>query len=229
MKRTILLMGLVAFLLLNVEAKKPVFVHLVGDEVAAEETSLEDVTPSSPVGWGQVLGEYLPGVEVINRAIPVVTTRLLLTGGDWVDIVSNANRGSIMLIELGHHEYEETDPRIYSTLEEFENNLLQMVADAKKNHVKVVLLTPTTKRFYYNDAFYPRHGAYAEGVRRVAAQQHLPLIDLEAETRAMVEEAGELGSAVFFAGDSQIELSEDGARAVAQMVANGLKEHKLVK
>ena len=229
MKRVILLMSLVAFVLLDVAAKGPVFIHLVGDEVVAEEVSLEDVTATSPVGWGQVLGEYLEGVEIINRAFAGASTRSLLNGGDWADILSNANRGSVMLIALGIHDYEETDSLTYSSLEVFEYNLLQMAEEAMKNRVKVVLLTPTTKRFYYDSEFYPRHGAYAEGVRRVAAQKKLPLIDLEAETRAMVEEAGELGSAVYFAGDSQVELSEDGARAVAQMVANGLKELKVIK
>ena len=227
MKRVILLMSLVAFLLLNVEAKKPTYLYLVGDEVVAEQTAAEDMTATSAVGWGQVLGEYLPGVEIINRGISGVTSKALLSGGDWADIIANAGRNSYMMIQLGHHEYDETNGQIYSSLEQFEKNLLQFVEEAKKAKVKVILLTPTTKRFFYDSTYYPRHGAYAEGVRRVAEQQGLPLIDVETATRAMVEAAGELGSAVYFAGDSEILLSEDGARAVAEIIAASVKEQKL--
>ena len=227
MKRVILLMSMVAFMLLNVEAKKPTYLYLVGDEVVAEQTAAEDMTESSAVGWGQVLNEYLPGVEIINRGISGVTSKALLSGGDWADIIANAGRGSYMMIQLGHHEYDETNGQIYSSLEQFENNLLLFVEEAKKAKVKVILLTPTTKRFFYDSSYYPRHGAYAEGVRRVAEQQGLPLIDIEADTRALVEAAGELGSAVYFAGDSEILLSETGARAVAEIIAAAVHELKL--
>ena len=227
MKRVILLMSLVALVLLNVEAKKPTYVYLVGDEVVAEQTAAEDMTESSAVGWGQVLGEFLPGVEVINRGISGVTSKALLSGGDWADIIGNAGRGSYMMIQLGHHEYDETNGQTYSSLDQFEKNLLQFAEEAKKAKVKLILLTPTTKRFFYDSQYYPRHGAYAEGVRRVAQQQGLPLVDVEAESRALVEAAGELGSQVYFAGDSEILLSETGARAVAEIIAASVKEQKL--
>ena len=227
MKRVILLVSLVAFMLLNVEAKKPTYLNLVGDEVVAEQTAAEDMTETSAVGWGQVLGDYLPGVEIINRGISGVTSKALLSGGDWADIIANAGRKSYLMIQLGHHEYDETNGQTYSSLDQFENNLLQFVEDAKKAKVKVILLTPTTKRFFYDNAYYPRHGAYAEGVRRVAEQQHLPLVDVEAMTRAKVEEAGEEASAVWFAEGSEILLSETGARMVAEMIANAVHELKL--
>ena len=220
-------MCLLSVMTFALSAKKPQYVYLVGDETMSEMTAIEDKTDSSAIGWGQVLNDYIPQVEIINRAIPGVTTRALLTGGDWTDILNSASRGSIMMIQLGHHEYDETDERTYSSLEDFENNLLQMVEMAQKNKVRVVLLTPTTKRFFYDGAYYPRHGAYAEGVRRVAARTKVPLIDIEALTRARVEDDGEMNSGVYFASGSDVNLSEDGARMVAQMVANAAKEQKI--
>ena len=220
-------MSLVAVMVAAVSAKKPVYVHIVGDETAAEMTAPEDVNDSSAIGWGQVLRDYVSDIEVINRAFPGATTRGLLTQGDWNDILNNAARNSILLIQLGHHEYDEANGQTYSTLTEFENNLLTMIEAAQKKKVRVVLLTPTTKRFFYDNAFYPRHGAYAEGVRRVAQQQHLPLIDIEAMTRERVADAGEDASAAYFAAGKDVELSEEGARMVARYIAEQAKELKI--
>lgn len=227
MKRLILVLSLVTLVLLGAEAKKPSVLYLVGDEVVASMTAPEDLNDSSAVGWGQVLGDYLPGVEIVNRAYAGATTRAMLTDGQWADIMTNVPKKAFMMINLGHHEYDETDPRVYSTLEEFENNLLQMIAEAQKKRVKVILITPTTKRFFYDSSYYPRHGAYAEGVRRVAQQQKLPLVDLEAATRARVEDAGESASAVFFAGGDAVLLNDTGARMAAKIVAETVKELKI--
>ena len=227
MKKSVLLLSLLAVMVASASAKKPVYVHIVGDETAAEMTAMEDMNDSAAIGWGQVLRDYVSDIEVINRAVPATTSRALLTQGDWNDIIANASRGSILLIQLGHHEYDEANGQTYSTLVEFENNLLMMVETAQKKKLRVVLLTPTTKRFFYDNEYYPRHGAYAEGVRRVAQQQHLPLIDVEAMSRENVADAGEDASAVYFAAGKDVELSEEGARMVARYIAEQAKELKI--
>ena len=226
MKRVVLL-SMVAVMVAAVSAKKPVFVHIIGDETAAEMTAIEDKNDSSAIGWGQVLRDYVQNIEIINRAVPATTSRALMTQGDWNDIINNASRGSILLIQLGHHEYDEANGQTYSTLTDFENNLLTMVETAQKKKLRIVFLTPTTKRFFYDNEYYPRHGAYAEGVRRVAQQQHLPLIDVEAMSRERVADAGEEASAAYFAAGKDVELSEEGARMVARYIADQARELKI--
>lgn len=220
-------MSMVAVMVAAVSAKKPVFVHIIGDETAAEMTAIEDKNDSSAIGWGQVLRDYVQNIEIINRAVPATTSRALMTQGDWNDIINNASRGSILLIQLGHHEYDEANGQTYSTLTDFDNNLLMMVETAQKKKLRIVFLTPTTKRFFYDNEYYPRHGAYAEGVRRVAQQQHLPLIDVEAMSRERVADAGEEASAAYFAAGKDVELSEEGARMVARYIAEQAKELKI--
>ena len=206
-------------------AKKPLTVFLIGDETMAELTQSEDITPSSPVGWGQKLAQYLPSDAVIeNHAVDGATTKSVLDEGQWSNLLSRANRGAVVLIQFGHHEYDEEDARHFSSLENFENNLLQMIKEAQKKGLKVVLLTPTAKKYFKDDVFYPRHGAYAEGVRRVAAHAHLPLLDLEQLTASIIEIKGANGSKEYFAGDDVVRLNEDGARTVANMVVQAAKE-----
>jgi len=227
MKKVVFLL-FAALMLTNMYAKKPLTILLVGDETMAELTQPEDVTESSAFGWGQMLPKLMEeGVVVENFAADGATTKSVLEDGIWTNVISQAPRGAYLFIQFGHHEYDEDDYRHFSTLEYFENNLLYMLKDAKKKGLKVVLLTPTAKNFYKDDIFYPRHGAYAEGVRRVAAHAHLPLIDVDALTTDFLENKNAESAAMFFAGGDQIRLNEEGAKTVAGMVVRAAGEQKL--
>ena len=214
--------------LASVYAKKPLTILLLGDETMAELTQPEDITDSAAIGWGQMLPKQLPeGVVVENFAADGATTKSVLEEGIWTSVISHATRGAYLFIQFGHHEYDEDDYRHFSTLEYFENNLLYMLKDAKKKGLKVILLTPTAKNFFKENVLYPRHGAYAEGVRRVAAHAHLPLIDVDAMTTDFLKEKGAEGAALYFAGGDQIRLNEEGAKTVARLVVQAASEQKL--
>lgn len=227
MKKLVLVL-FAAMMLSNMYAKKPLTVLLVGDETMAELTQPEDITDSAAIGWGQVLPQFLPeGIVVENLAADGATSKSFIDEGLWTSLISHATRGSYLFIQFGHHEYDEDDYRHFSTVEYFENSLLQMYKEAKKKGLKVVLLTPTAKNFFKEDVLYPRHGAYAEAVRRVAIHAHLPLIDMDALTTAFLEDKGAEGSALYFAGGDAVRLNEKGAKAVASMVVTAAREQKL--
>ena len=212
----------------NISAKKPLTVVLVGDETMASLTQPEDITESAPMGWGQKLQLFLPEDAIVeNRAAEGATTKSVLDEGLWADVLSNAARGSYLFIQFGHHEYDEHDYRRFSTLEYFENNLVSMCKEAKKKGLKVVLLTPTAKNYFREDALIPRHGAYAEGVRRVAAHIHLPVIDIEARTMELLKGKGAEAATLYFAGGDVILLNEEGAKTVASMAVSEARELKL--
>ncbi len=225
MKKLFILLVL-AMLLPNVYAKKPLTLFLVGDETMAELTQPEDVTDSAAVGWGQMLPKYLPDDAIVeNHAVDGATTKSFISEGQWQEVTARIKRGNVVMIQFGHHEYDEEDYRHFSTIEYFENNLLQMIKEAQKKGAKVVLLTPTAKNFFKDTVLYPRHGGYAEAVRRVAAHAHLPLIDVDDYTTAFIENRGEEGAAEFFA--DTIRLNEEGAKQVAKMVAQSAAEQKI--
>ena len=225
-KITIILFA--ALMVANVYAKKPLTVLLIGDETMAELTQPEDVTDSAAVGWGQMLPQFLPADAIVeNHAADGATTKSFMDEGLWQAVMSRAGRGNYLFIQFGHHEYDEDDYRHYATLEYFENHLVQMCKEAKKKGLNVVLLTPTAKNFFRDDTLIPRHGAYAEGVRRVATHLHLPMIDVEALTKAFIENKGEEGAALYFAGGDVIRLNEEGAKTVASMVVSAAREEKL--
>ena len=215
-------------LVVNGYAKKPATIFLVGDETSAVLTQAEDVTETSAVGWGQVIQEYLPeGTVFENLAVDGATTKSFMDEGQWSEVLGRAKRKNILLVNFGHHEYDEEDYRHYSSFESFENNLMQMVKEAQKSGLTVVLLTPTAKCFYKDGEFHPRHGAYAEGVRRVAMRHKLPLIDLDNLTMAWIQRLGEEEAKKYFAADDIVRLNEEGAKVVAKMVADEAKANKV--
>lgn len=212
----------------SASAKKPMTLFLVGDETMAEQTSPEDRTDSSAVGWGQELGALMPAGTIIeNHALNGATTRSINGDGQWVNILNRAAKGTVLMLQFGHHEYDESDGRTYSTLEDFENHLMTMVAEAQKKRLKVIMLTPTAKCYFKEGQLHPRHGAYAEGVRRVAERNKLPLIDVDALTYAWIMELGPELAPKYFAAEDVVRLNEAGAKKVADMVVTSAKAQKI--
>ena len=229
MKR-ILMILCAGMVILSASGKKPLTLFLIGDETMCEQTSPEDRTDSSAVGWGQVLGQYLPeGTIIENHAFEGATTRSLKDDGRWTNILARANRGTMLFIQLGQKDYDESDGRTYSSLEDFENHLMAMIEEAQKKHLKVVLLTPVAKRHFKEGVLHPRHGAYAEGVRRVATRLKLPLIDVDAMTYTWLESLGEEKAKLYFAGEDEVRLNENGAKIVAEKVVEAAREKKVIK
>ena len=229
MKKVVFLLLTAAMTLPSMAARQPMTLFLVGDETVAEQTAPEDDNDgAAAVGWGQELAAFLPeGTIIENHALDGATSKSFIDDGQWNTLLGRAKRRNVVLIEFGHHEYDEDDPRHYSGLETFENTLMQMVQEAKKKGLRVILATPTSKCFYRDSVLHERHGAYPEGVRRVAQRLEVPLIDLETLTRAWLDGKTEEESRKYFAKDDDIRLNREGAKAVAEMVVKAAKEQKV--
>ena len=86
-----------------------------------------------------------------------VSTRLLLQDSIWNKTLVDCRRGDTIVVTVGASEYNDQDKVRHSTIEEMENNLLQMAAEAKKKKVNLLLVAPEGDYI----------GGYGEGVRRV--------------------------------------------------------------
>ena len=217
MKKVILFGILVWTMSGVVNARSNAQFFIVGDGTAANETEL---VSSAQRGWGQVLPTYLNGVIVHNRAVAMASTRSYVEDGQWKNVLDQAKRKDYVVIQFGLNDLDDTNKRNYCPVAEMEDNLLRMVAEAKKKGLQVIMTTPIS-RVRYNksadDAFYTSFGAYAEAVRRVAGQQELPLVDLEALTaEALASYSQDQIDALYTDG---IHLTEAGALWVARLWA----------
>lgn len=238
MKRTIpfISIALVCIVLLSA-GKKPLTVYMAGDSTMADRL---DTTITPERGWGQVFPTFLSeDVIVKNYAMNGRSTRSFIEEGRWQQIVSQLHRGDVVIIQFGHNDTKQTDPRRYTPISAYEENLSKMIQEARKKGARPILCTPIARRYFSKETgeLVNRHGGYVDAARRVAQAEKVPLIDLNTMTSEWLRREGDSNSIQYFchipAGryskypegkTDNTHLCEAGALVVAQMAAEAIQE-----
>ena len=216
-------------------AAGPRKIVIVGDSTAAEYGP--ERYPQ--LGWGQVLHCRLDGeLRVLNVARGGRSTKSFIAEGFFSDMLKQVTPGDTVLIQFGHNDSAEGRPERYTDPRgDFRENLRAYVAAVRAKSAVPVLITPVARRNWSGGRLQVSEGPYGEAVRAVAAATRTPLIDLAASSRALIQRLGEEPSKRYFlhytAADGiarypqgvtdNTHFSEIGARAVAALVADGLK------
>ena len=205
--------------------------YLAGDSTLADKYDL--ALPER--GWGQAFRSLLGAPwHLENRALNGRSTKSFRDEGHWDRILGTLKAGDIVLIEFGHNDEKSKDPKRYAEPEkDFPENLRRFVAEVRGKGGVPVLATPIVRRLWNDDgSLADSHGAHDDAVRRVAAAEAVPLIDMEALTRQLVLELGPEASAKLFmvyapgahaalpeGKTDNTHLNEHGAAVVAGLVA----------
>ena len=151
------------------------------------------------VGWGQLLGDRLPGTDIINLAMAGRSTRTFLAENRLQPAAEHARPGDLMLIQFAHNDENEKKPERYAApWTEFSDNLRFFVRFAREREMVPVFLTPICMRIWENGKLQPTHGEYPAAMRAVAEEMKVPLIDLYTESFRIVEALGEEESKKLF-------------------------------
>ena len=212
-------------------------IFVCGDSTAAsynpEETRM--------VGWGQLLGDFLPGVTVVNLSMAGRSTKTFLAEGR-LEPGGQADPGDLVLIQFAHNDENEKKPERYTApWTEFTENLRFFIRFAREHGAVPVLLTPICMRIWQDGKLQPTHGEYPAAMRAVAEETDVPLIDLYTESFHIVESMGEEGSKALFmhfapgedpaypdGSEDNAHTKRAGAERFAAAAARGLKELGLV-
>ena len=212
-------------------------IFVCGDSTAAsynpEETRM--------VGWGQLLGDFLPGVTVVNLSMAGRSTKTFLAEGR-LEPAGQADPGDLVLIQFAHNDENEKKPERYTApWTEFTENLRYFIRFAREHGAAPVLLTPICMRVWKDGKLQPTHGEYPAAMRSVAEEMNVPLIDLYTESFRIVEEMGEEGSKALFmhfapgedpaypdGSQDNAHTKRAGAERFAAAAAEGLKALGLV-
>ena len=139
-------------------------IFICGDSTAAsynpEETQM--------VGWGQLLGNHLPAVTVVNLAMAGRSTKTFLQEHRLDPVSSKARPGDLMLVQFAHNDENEKKPERYVPLPAFRENLSTFVRFARELKLIPVLLTPICMRVWQGGALQPTHGEYPAAAVAVA-------------------------------------------------------------
>lgn len=194
-------------------------------------------------GWGQMLPCGLqPDTVVVNRAIGGRSTKSFIAEGRWDSLLAEAKPGDVVLIQFGHNDSSTTKPERYApaaTL--YRDNLLRMIWEARGHGLVPVLVTPPVRRSFDGTRVKADFAAYSEVMRALVSSTNTPLLDLEARSAELVQRLGPEGSRALYLHltpedkapgfpkgvDDDTHFSEVGARAIADLVAQELKNLKL--
>ncbi|AVV45012.1 rhamnogalacturonan acetylesterase [Streptomyces sp. ID05-04B] len=204
-------------------------IFLVGDSTVCDQ-------PAEPyTGWGQQLPQYLrQGVSVANYADSGESTVTYLGNPQLWDTVRPLIRhGDLVLVQLAHND-KTTDGATYRA------NLETLVAGVREKGGRPVLVTPIVRRWFNTDGTLNNGTAllvnglgvdHPAVIRSVAAAQHVPLIDLTAKTKAVVESLGVEGSKALYLYNEKRDnthTSVHGATVYAGLVRDELLARHLV-
>ncbi|MFE9024909.1 rhamnogalacturonan acetylesterase [Streptomyces iakyrus] len=204
-------------------------IFLVGDSTVCDQ-------PGDPYsGWGQQLTQYLrEGVSVANYADSGESTVSYLGNPQlWATVRPLIRPGDLVLVQLAHND-KTTDEATYRA------NLETLVAGVRERGGQPVLVTPIVRRWFSPDGTLNNGTAllvnglgvdHPAVIRSVAAARRVPLIDLTAKTKALVESLGVEGSkALYLTNEARdnTHTSVRGATAYAALVRDELVTRHLV-
>jgi len=197
---------------------RPVRIVLVGDSTVTDTD-----------GWGRgfkrLVNEH---ATCINAAANGRSSRSFIAEGRWQAAL--ALRGDYYLIQFGHNDEpgkgpeRETDPK--TTYRTF---MARYVDESRAIGAMPILVTSLVRRIYNPDGtIKTTQTPYVEAVRALAAEKHVPLIDLHAISLADAENAGDDVWADLSPRDDKGEvdrthLNAKGSDVVGRMVVDGLR------
>lgn len=212
-------------------------IFYAGDSTCAHN----DITTYPQAGLGQGLSLYVKKeIKIHNHAINGRSTKSFMDEGRLDAIAEEIQAGDFLIIQFGHNDEKEYDKARYTTpYGTFKDNLKVYINVARKAGATPILITPLERRCFV-DAWKlgeGEHGQYVAGMKEVAAEEHVALIDLHEKSRIKMEEAGAVETTKWFMHLAKGEylscpegkvdnthLKHEGAVVFAGLIAEGLQE-----
>lgn len=218
----------------SVAAADTLRLFLVGDSTCATK-ELAGQNPER--GWGHMFQPLFDGSVVVeNHAANGRSTRSFRSEGRWRRVCGRLQPGDYVFVQFGHND-SKSDTARYSSPEQYAENLRCYVREARERGATPVLLTPIVRRHFVDGVLTDTHGDYPGAMRRVAREEGVVLLDMEALTRQWVAQLGDEHSRECFmwvepgtcprypeGQRDDTHLNVRGAHAVARMVASLLRE-----
>ncbi|MRV73086.1 hydrolase [Duganella sp. FT92W] len=165
---------------------KPVRFILVGDSTMATAS-----------GYGDAFcARVIRADTCINLAKGGRSSGSFRAEGRWDEVQgllkgASAYRATYVLIQFGHNDQPGKPGRSTDLVTEFPVNMTRYVQEVKALGGVPVLVTPLTRRSFKNKILENNLAPWADAIRKVAAEQQVALLDLNADSVAAVQAMGE--------------------------------------
>ncbi|WP_412964776.1 fibronectin type III domain-containing protein [Metabacillus niabensis] len=211
-------------------------VYIAGDSTV--QTYDEYWKPEA--GWGQMISRYFSDdVTFANHAIGGRSTKTFINEGRLDAILREIKPKDYFLVQFGHNDATISRPDRYASVPDYKNFLKTYVNGARQRGAEPILVTPVGRRDFNADTgkFNVSFPEYVQGMKEVAEELNVALVDLSALSVAYYDSIGPEGTlSVFlhtepgiyqaFPNGSQdnTHFQEYGAIQIARLLSGGIKD-----
>ena len=196
----------------------------------AGDSTVTDQYAEPAASWGQMLPAMLDdGIAVANHAKSGATLKSFVTDLRLDKLLSTMKAGDWLFIQFGHNDQKQEWPQTYADAEwTYPAWLRSTIAEARRRGAHPVLVTsPERRNFDAQGRIRDTLGAYAAAARKVAAEEAVPLIDLNADSRTLYEALGPEVAPTAFNDGGRDKTHHDnyGAWLLASAVAERIRSN----
>jgi lysophospholipase L1-like esterase len=177
--------------------EKHVRVFIAGDSTV--QTYGEKWKPKA--GWGQMIPRFFSSeIMVENHAISGRSSKSFINEGRLTKILRVIKPNDYLLIQFGHNDAKNNRPELYTSVADFKRYLKIYVDGARRCGATPILITPIGRRVF-NEAtgeFKVSFPKYVQGVKEVAEELDVPLVDLSSLSIAYYNKVGPKGTKLIF-------------------------------
>ena len=205
-----------------VEPAKVPTIFLTGDSMVTDH-------PAEPTAsWGQILPLMLDdALAVANYAESGATLKSFLADLRLDKALSLMKPGDYLFIQFGHNDQKAQWPQTYAEANTtYRAYLSAYIAEARRRGATPVLVTsPERRNFDANGKIIQSLGDYPAAMRAVAADLHVPLIDLNRASITLYEALGPERAPAMFndEGRDKTHYNAWGAWMTARIIADGIR------
>jgi lysophospholipase L1-like esterase len=166
--------------------RKPVRFILVGDSTMAKAS-----------GYGNAFCDRVVVADTcLNLARAGRSSASFRKDGRWDEVEGllrggAAYRATYVLIQFGHNDQPGKPGHSTDLATEFPANMARYARDVKALGGVPVLVTPLTRRTFVHGNVDNNLRPWADAMLKVARQEHVPVLDLNADSRAAVQAMGQ--------------------------------------
>lgn len=204
-------------------------------------------------GWGQVFQQFMvsdslskiselikaDSVIVENRARGGRSTRTFFQEGRWRSVYDNLEKDDLVLMQFGHNDAAENKTERYVNIEGYKEFLRLYVNQTRQKGAYPVILTPVARNYPWEEGQLKNvHGEYYQAAKDIAKEMNVMLIDLNQRSMDYFSKKGrDYVTKNYFMNlppgkyeaypegqDDNTHFQPAGAKAVAQLVFDGLQE-----
>lgn len=210
-------------------------VYIAGDSTV--QTYDEYWRPEA--GWGQMIPRFFSSdVTFKNHAIGGRSTKSFINEGRLDNVLREIKPNDFFLVQFGHNDATISIPERYASVPDYKNYLKTYINGARQRGAIPILVTPVGRRDFNatTGKFNVSFPEYVQGMKEVAAEMNVNVVDLSARSVAYYDTIGPEGSlSVFLHTDPGVytafpngsqdntHFQEYGAIQLARLVSDEIK------